>query len=198
VHFSTDYVFNGEKTGFYTEEDWIGPLSIYGQSKAMGEHLIEKSGCRFLIFRTSWIYGTHGENFAKKIFKLASEKSCIQVVSDQVGAPTSAELVADIVAQVLPQTLSRNAPLGLYHLAAAGATSWHGYACHLLTWAKHYGMPLKTYSAEEISSSAYCGLAVRPRNSLLDTTKLQATFEVSLPDWRYHVERFVQKLSDIQ
>jgi len=196
THYSTDYVFDGFKPSPYTESDKINPLSVYGKSKAQSEQVIINSGCRHLIFRTSWVFGAQGHNFTKTILELAGVRNTLRVVNDQIGAPTSAELIADVTAHAIRDILAGRAPGGLYHLAAAGETSWHGYANFVLEQARLLGIPLKTYNAEPISSSEYPLPAKRPANSRLDTTKLQTTFGLRMPDWRYHLARTVQELAE--
>jgi dTDP-4-dehydrorhamnose reductase len=196
VHYSTDYVFDGAKSSPYLESDATNSISVYGKSKLLGEQAIINSGCKYLIFRTSWVFATRGQNFVKTIIKLAGERKSLRIVADQIGAPTSAELIADATAHAIRDVLAGRAPGGLYHLTASGNTSWHGYAQFILDQAKLSGIPLKTYHAEPISTAEYPLPAARPANSQLDTTKLQNTFGLTMPDWRYHVARTVQKLAE--
>lgn len=196
VHFSTDYVFDGKNAFPYTEKDTTAPLSVYGESKARGEKAIINSGCRYLILRTSWVYGLHGRNFAKTILQLASQNNQVSVVADQFGAPTSAELIADVTAMAIRDVLAGRAPGGIYHLTASGETSWHGYANFVLDRARALGISLRTYQAERISSREYPVAATRPANSRLDTTKLQNTFGLTMPDWRYHLARTIQQIAE--
>jgi dTDP-4-dehydrorhamnose reductase len=198
VHFSTDYVFDGTRNAPYTETDSIAPLSVYGRSKAAGEQAIIESGCRHLIFRTSWVYSTRGNNFAKTMLRLAAERDLLRVVDDQVGAPTSAALIADVTAHAIRDVLAGRAPGGLYHLVAAGETTWHGYANFAFEHARKQGILLKTYVAEPIPASEYPTPARRPMNSRLDTTKLREAFELTLPDWRQHVARFITDIAGIR
>jgi dTDP-4-dehydrorhamnose reductase len=199
VHYSTDYVFDGEKTAPYNENDVVNPLSVYGQTKLEGERLIQSLHARHLIFRTSWVYAARGNNFAKTMLRLAAEKNELKVVADQYGAPTSAALIADVTALALYricQTPGSNALAGLYHLTAAGATTWHGYAQYLLELAQAGGAALKVRpgDVQPISTEDYPLPAKRPGNSRLDTSKLTGTFDVFLPDWRDHVRRLVAEL----
>jgi dTDP-4-dehydrorhamnose reductase len=194
VHYSTDYVFDGENPLAYVETDNPNPLSVYGASKFRGEQAIIDSGCEHLIFRTSWVFATRGSNFIKTMLRLASERTELRVVADQWGAPTSAELIADVTAHAIRDVLSQRAPGGLYHLTASGKTSWHEYANFILEQAQQYGADLRTYSSKGISTAEYPLPAKRPANSLLDTTKLQNAFQLSLPDWRHHVQRTVSEL----
>ena len=199
VHFSTDYVFDGEKSSPYEEDDPVCPLSVYGKSKLEGEQLTRESHAKYLIFRTSWVYAVRGHNFAKAMLRLAREKDELKVISDQYGAPTSAELIADVVAMILFQInrFPDKADItGVYHLVSSGETSWYGFAQYVLEQALTMGVELKT-KAEEVQSiptSAYLLPARRPRNSRLNTAKLSRTFNLILPDWRYHVQRLVSEL----
>lgn len=194
IHYSTDYVFDGAKPAPYTEDDVINPLCVYGASKAQGEQAIAASGCEHLIFRTSWVFAARGANFAKTMLRLAGERDSLRVVADQWGAPTSAELIADITAHAIREMLSRRAAGGLYHLAAAGETSWHGYANFVFEQAALLGSQLKTNAASPIPAAEYPLPAARPANSRLDTTKLQHAFDLAIPDWRYHVQRMLIEL----
>ncbi|GIZ51317.1 dTDP-4-dehydrorhamnose reductase [Noviherbaspirillum aridicola] len=201
IHYSTDYVFNGEKPDPYQEDDLPGPLSVYGKSKLAGEELIRKSGAQHLIFRTSWVFAARGGNFAKTMLKLARERDELRVVADQYGAPTSAELIADVSALALHRVSkasgSDNDFSGTYHLAAAGVTSWHGYASFILEVARSRGIDLrvKPEQVQAIPASAYPVPAPRPRNSQLNTARLRDTFGVYLPDWRYHVRRMMDEIT---
>lgn len=194
VHYSTDYVFDGEKSTPYIETDTTNPLSVYGASKQRGEHAVIESGCDFLIFRTSWVFATRGANFAKTILRLAQERESLRIVADQWGAPTSAELIADVTAHALREVLAGRNQGGLFHLAAAGETTWHGYANYIVEQAIVIGAQLKTASIEPIPASNYPLPAKRPANSCLDTTKLRNTFNLTLPEWRYHVRRMLIEL----
>lgn len=194
IHYSTDYVFDGTKTIPYVENDPINPLCVYGDSKAQGELAITASGCEHLIFRTSWVFAARGANFAKTMLRLASERDSLRVVADQWGAPTSAELIADVTAQAIREVISKRAKGGLYHLAAAGETSWHGYANFVFELATRLGAQLKTNTALPIPAAEYPLPAARPTSSRLDTTKLQNAFDMVMPDWRYHVQRMLIEL----
>jgi dTDP-4-dehydrorhamnose reductase len=194
VHYSTDYVFDGSKDTAYIERDDINPISVYGKSKAAGEQAIIESGCKHLIFRTSWVFAARGANFAKTMLRLAGERDNLRVIADQWGAPTSAELIADITAHALRQVIAQRAPGGLYHLTASGETNWHGYANFVFEQALQLGLPLKTRSATAIPAAEYPLPAARPANSRLDTAKLQKSFDLVLPDWRYHVQRMLTEL----
>lgn len=194
VHYSTDYVFDGTKDGTYDESDTSNPTSVYGRSKALGEQAVIDSGCEHLIFRTSWVFAARGANFAKTMLKLATERDTLRVVADQWGAPTSAELIADITAHAIRDVRNKCAAGGLYHLAASGETNWQGYANFVLDRATAFGVALKTGAAQPISTSEYPLPAARPANSRLNTSKLQNAFDLLLPEWRYHVERMLHEL----
>ena len=201
VHYSTDYIFNGEKTAPYEEDDQADPLSVYGRTKFEGEERIRQRQAKHLIFRTSWVYAARGNNFVKTILRLAKDKERLNVIADQQGAPTSAELIADVTALALHrigQMESSTAVAGTYHLAAQGETSWHGYAQYILNVAKDSGVSLKAGPGEvhPIPTEAYPLPARRPRNSRLSVSKLTRIFRVHLPDWRDHVLRVVQELAD--
>lgn len=200
VHYSTDYVFDGQKAGPYTEEDLPAPLSVYGASKLAGEQAVTRSGCRHLVFRTSWVYGAHGANFAKTMLRLAQERTELKVVDDQLGAPTGAQLIAGTTARVLQKVLGDAGCVpratGLYHLAAAGEVSWHGYATYLLRVAREIGYPLAVApgSIHPIHAASYPAVAKRPANSRLDTGKLCRTFGLTMPPWQEGVRELVSTL----
>ena len=175
VHFSTDYVFDGEKPAPYVETDAPNPLSVYGRSKLEGERAIAASGCRHIIFRTSWIYSPGGRNFLHAILAAAKTKPELRVVNDQRGAPTASGAIAGAVAQVLAHPGKAN---GLYHLSAGGETTWHGFAQAILE-ANGLKNPVTAIRSDE-----YPAEAKRPKNSLLDNSKIGADFGVALPDWR--------------
>jgi dTDP-4-dehydrorhamnose reductase len=201
VHYSTDYVFDGSGSLPWLEVDRPAPLSVYGQTKLEGERQILASGCRHLIFRTSWIYAARGANFAKTMLKLAREREQLTVIDDQIGAPTGADLLADVTAHALRQILpavghNYFVQPGIYHLAASGETSWHGYACFVLDAACKAGLDLQVGLDKvfPILSSAYSTPARRPRNSRLDTGKLHSIFGLCLPDWRQGVVRMLNEI----
>jgi dTDP-4-dehydrorhamnose reductase len=192
VHYSTDYVFNGSGDTPWLETDATDPLNVYGQSKLDGEKAIAFSGCTSLVFRTSWVYGLHGGNFAKTMLRLAQEREQLKVINDQCGAPTSAELIAHVTAQAIRATQGNLALRGLYHLAAAGETTWYGYAQRLIEQARgqHPDAPWKVQSIEPVPTSAFPTAAQRPHNSRLNTRKLQAAFGLTLPRWEAGVDGF--------
>jgi dTDP-4-dehydrorhamnose reductase len=200
IHYSTDYVFDGTKETPYLESDHTAPLSVYGQTKRDGEVAIAASGCEYLIFRTSWVFASRGGNFAKTMLRLATERDSLNVVADQFGAPTSAELIADVTAlaiyRINHDTHLASHASGIYHLVASGETSWHGYAQFVIAEATHCGATLKVRAEDvgAIPASAYPVPAARPQNSCLNTEKLRQTFNIQLPAWQYHVRRMVQEL----
>lgn len=182
VHYSTDYVFDGRAENAYSEDAETGPLNTYGQTKLAGEKAIQQSGCRHLIFRTSWIYAARGKNFMNTMLQLGKSRDALNIVSDQIGAPTPARLVAEITAQSLRNQLAS----GLYHLTTSGHTSWHGFAGEILRLAREAGEPL-SISAENVQpipSSAYPVAAKRPLNSRLALDKIQQALCINLPDWQ--------------
>lgn len=195
VHYSTDYVFDGSGTVPWRETDPTGPLSVYGQTKLEGEHLVAQHCARHLIFRTSWVYAARGGNFAKTMLRLAKEREQLTVIDDQFGAPTGAELLADITAHAIRATLQDPAKAGLYHAIASGETSWHGYARHVLQLAQQAGVSLKAGpdAVQAVPTSAFPTPARRPHNSRLDTRKLQSTFGLRLPHWQEGVERMLRE-----
>jgi dTDP-4-dehydrorhamnose reductase len=181
IHYSTDYVFDGTKATAYTEDDTPAPLSAYGRSKLAGERAIVAAGARHLIFRTSWVFGLHGANFMKTMLRLGKERDELRVVGDQVGAPTWTRHLADVAALTLAR---KEIPDGLYHLAAAGETSWHGYAEAIFAEAQRSGLMEKSPVVHRIASADYPLPAPRPANSRLDCTKFRRDFGLALPDWR--------------
>ena len=196
VHYSTDYVFDGSGTRPWLESDTPAPLNVYGQSKLEGERLIQAAYPRHLIFRTSWVYGARGGNFAKTMIRLAQERETLSVINDQFGAPTGADLLADVTAHAIGQVLKTPQDAGLYHLAAGGETSWHGYAKYVVGLSQQapYAMKIIAKMIKPVPSSAFPTPAKRPHNSRLDTTKLQAVFGLHLPPWQQGVARMVAEL----
>ena len=181
IHYSTDYVFDGAKASAYREDDATAPLSAYGRSKRQGELAIAASGSRHLVLRTSWVYGLHGANFMKTILRLGRERDELRVVGDQVGAPTWTRHLADATTLILA---SRSTVEGLYHLTAAGETSWHGYAEAIFAEAQAAGLMGKSPTVHRITTAEYPLPAPRPPNSRLDCTRFTADFGLALPDWR--------------
>ncbi|WP_447754370.1 dTDP-4-dehydrorhamnose reductase [Pseudomonas nicosulfuronedens] len=202
VHYSTDYVFDGSGASPFEEDAPTAPLGVYGQTKLEGEQAIRESGCQHLIFRTSWVYANRGSNFAKTMLRLAKERDELRVIADQIGSPTSAELIADITALALhclanDADLSSNAS-GTYHLVASGETSWHRYAKFVIAEAMNLGNELRATPERiiPIATHEYPLPAKRPANSRLANRKLQDTFGVVLPPWEYHVRRMIQEQFD--
>lgn len=194
VHYSTDYVFDGSKDRPWVENDPTGPLNVYGRTKLAGEEEIRQSGCRHWIFRTSWVYAARGKNFAKTILKLARERETLTVVSDQLGAPTGAELLSDVTALAIRTAADDGRFSGTYHLAAGGETSWHGYAQFLCDAARRAGLELRVREIQPVPASSFSTPARRPMNSRFDTSKLRSTFGLALPDWRVGVERMLAEI----
>jgi dTDP-4-dehydrorhamnose reductase len=200
IHYSTDYVFDGTKTSPYLETDSPNPVNAYGRTKLAGEQVIVLSGCDYLIFRTSWVYAARGSNFGKTMLRLAKEKNLLKVVSDQHGAPTSAELIADITALALFY-INRSqdgfsAYTGTYHLVSHGETTWFDYAKYVLEMARSRGAALRVApeAVQPVTTEAYRLPAMRPKNSILNTAKLSNAFSLSLPDWKIQVKRLVDEL----
>jgi len=196
VHYSTDYVFDGSGSTPRREDAATGPLSVYGRSKLEGEELIRASGCHHAILRTSWVYAARGGNFARTMLRLAAEREELRVIADQVGAPTGAELLADVTAQMLPRLREHVALSGTYHCVAAGETSWHAYASHVIAWARQRGQPLKVAAdrIHAIPTAEYPTAAQRPLNSRLDTHKLRNAFGLTLPPWEQGVDRMLAEI----
>ena len=197
VHYSTDYVFDGSGAAPRNEDAATGPLSVYGQTKLDGENQIRASGCQHLIFRTSWVYATRGGNFARTMLKLAAEREALSVIDDQIGAPTGADLLADITAHAIRAAQRQPQLAGTYHAVAAGETSWHGYACFVIEWARAHGLPVRvaTDQVKAVPTSAYPTAARRPLNSRLDTRKLCSAFGLTLPHWHAGVQRMLHEIS---
>lgn len=200
VHYSTDYVFDGTRGKPYIETDTTNPLSVYGKSKLAGEEALRKSGCRHYILRTSWIFAATGQNFPRTILRLATERRELRVVDDQVGAPTSARLVAQVTRDVLrllrddPQSLERTA--GTYHLSASGETTWYDYARYIVTEAARLGFEMRLDPSQVIPvpSAEYPQAAARPLDSRLDSNKLESWLGIALPTWQTGVGRVVGAL----
>ena len=193
VHYSTDYVFDGSGERPWVEDAPTGPLNVYGQTKLDGEQAIAAACARHLIFRTSWVYAARGGNFAKTMLRLAADRERLTVIDDQFGAPTGAELIADVTAHAIRQVLQRPQDAGTYHLAAAGETTWNGYARHVIDTARRL-RPEPTLAVQEVAAvptSAFPTPAQRPHNSRLDTTRLQRTFGLRLPAWQLGVDRML-------
>lgn len=201
VHYSTDYVFDGSQAGAYAETDRTNPVSVYGSTKLEGERAVERACSRHLIFRTSWVFGVHGSNFLKTMLRVAADRHTLNVVADQIGAPTSAALIADTTVQVLRTMAAfpaEDARWGVYHLAAGGETSWHGYAQRVISEASSLGRLLNISAGDigAITTADYPTPARRPANSRLDTTRLRETFGVELPDWKIGVDGVLAAVID--
>ncbi len=196
VHYSTDYVFDGSGSRPWQETDPTGPQSAYGRTKLAGEAAIAASGCRALVFRTSWVHGGHGGNFIRTMLKLAAEREALSVVADQIGAPTSAELIADVTMLAIAACRQDRLDTGLYHLSAAGETSWHGLAVHAIERARRLGHPVRIDQGaiRAIATADYPTPARRPANSRLDTDMLASALGLALPEWTVHADRTVDQL----
>lgn len=228
IHYSTDYVFDGKKTGAYLETDTINPLSVYGASKKASEQTIVESNCKHLIFRTSWVFSVHGKNFVKTILRLAKEQASLRIVADQYGTPTSAELIADVTALAIsryqlschlreggdaslpcfksnpkresPPPLIQQFSNGIYHLTAAGQTNWHDLACYIVTKAIQNGIKLNLTREQihPIAATDYQLPAKRPKNSTLNISALSNTLNLQIPDWKVYVDRVIDQLTQLE
>ena len=196
VHYSTDYVFDGSGTRPWVETDAPAPLSVYGATKLEGEQRIQQTGCRHLILRTSWVYAARGGNFAKTMLRLGSERERLTIIDDQWGAPTGADLLADVTAHAVRHLQSRPGDGGLYHCVASGETNWHSYAKYVLEHARQAqpAIELKATEVVPVPTSAFPTPARRPHNSRLDTTRLQTTFGLVLPHWQQGVARMLTEI----
>jgi len=197
VHYSTDYVFDGSGKHPRDEASPPEPLSVYGRTKLEGEQAIQASGCRHLIFRTSWVYGARGGNFARTMLRLAAERDELNVIDDQIGAPTGADLLADVTAHAIRHVAAGHEDaLGLYHLVASGQTSWHAYASFVIEWARAAGEPIRVASdaVRALGTIDYPTPARRPLNSRLCTDKLQQVFGLTLPPWQQGVSRMLTEI----
>ena len=198
LHYSTDYVFDGDGFTPWKETSVPRPLNIYGQTKLEGENAVTGSGCKHLIFRTSWVYSARGNNFLTSILRLAKDREQLRIVDDQIGAPTSAELIADVTAQVIHQLQSIPVESGVYHLSAAGQVSWYGFACYVIQIARQAGEKLAVSDICPILSAEYLQLARRPLNSRLDCVKFQKTFGLEFPYWQVGVSRIVAEIMELK
>ena len=194
VHYSTDYVFDGQGTHYRQEDEATGPLNVYGETKRAGEIALEQGNSRHLIFRTSWVYATRGANFAKTMLRLAGEKESLSIINDQYGAPTGAELLADCTAIAIREEQRNRDVVGTYHLVASGETSWYDYAKFVFEVAREQGTELAIKEVSGIPTTAYPTPAKRPLNSRLSNEKFQRVFGVTLPDWRQGVARVVREV----
>jgi dTDP-4-dehydrorhamnose reductase len=196
VHYSTDYVFDGSGSDAWREDDRTKPLNVYGSTKLEGEGLIARHCARHLILRTSWVYGARGGNFARTMLRLATQRERLTVIDDQHGAPTGADLLADVTAHAIRATLARPELAGIYHVVAAGETTWNGYARFVLNEAASAGLAMKASAdrVDPVPSSSFQTAARRPQNSRLDTTRLRQAFGLVLPPWQAGVARMLQEV----
>ncbi|MDR2333436.1 MAG: dTDP-4-dehydrorhamnose reductase [Burkholderiaceae bacterium] len=196
VHYSTDYVFDGSGERPWTESDATGPLSVYGRTKLEGEELIRQSGARHLILRTSWVFAARGGNFAKTMLRLAQERDRLTVIDDQFGAPTGADLLADVTAHGIRHLQQHPRDAGLYHCVAGGVTTWFDYARFVISEAQKIKpeLQIKASDIAPVPTSAFPTPAARPHNSRLDTSKLQSTFGLTLPHWQHGVRRMLTEI----
>ncbi len=197
VHYSTDYVFDGDATAPYREDDATHPVSAYGRSKLAGEFALRDSGARHLILRTAWVYAARGHNFLRTMLRLGKERSELRVVDDQIGAPTPASLIADVTAQVIAQWCGgeQTSRDGTYHLVASGHTSWCGFARAIFERARYANLLHRIPEVHAIRTADYPTKATRPAWSVLDSTKLRDTFGVDLPDWQAALSRVIGEMS---
>ena len=196
MHYSTDYVFDGSGSAPWVEDAPTGPLGVYGATKLEGEVLIRASGCQHLIFRTSWVYAARGGNFARTMLKLAQDRDALKVIDDQIGAPTGADLLADLSAHAMRSVALQPQHGGTYHAVASGHTSWHGYAMHVIGNARARGVPIRVAreAIAAVPTSAFPTPAKRPGNSRLDTRKLSTSFGLRLPEWQAGVDRMLAEV----
>lgn len=195
VHYSTDYVFDGSGNNAWEEKDEPNPLSEYGRSKLAGEQAVENSGCKYLIFRTSWVFGSRGKNFAKTMLQLAISRKTLSVINDQTGSPTSAALIADCTAHAVRQAFSSPNLSGIYHLVASGQTTWYEYANLVIEHARNIGMELLVTEIKPIGTLEYPTPAKRPYNSRLSTAKFRDSFDLVLPKWQQGVIRMFDEIN---
>lgn len=191
IHYSTDYVFDGEGTHYRNEDEPAGPLNVYGATKLAGELAVINHNPRHIILRTSWVYATRGANFIKTMLNLARNKYMLSIIGDQYGAPTGAELLADCTAIAIRQ---QSEQYGVFHLVASGETTWFDYANFIFDIAREKGELLTVKEVKNVPTSAYPTPAKRPTNSRLSNLKFQQTFNVTLPHWQQGVERVVTEL----
>ena len=203
VHYSTDYVFDGQGTRPYREDDATAPLGVYGRSKLGGENALRESGCDHLIFRTAWVYAARGKNFLRTMLRLGAERDQLRVVNDQRGAPTTARLIADVTAQVLVRWLAldveqQRETLGTYHLCAAGACTWYEFAKAIFAAAHTAGLIERQIQVAPITTADYPTKARRPAYSVLDTTKIRNAFGLDLPDWNQGLAVAIAELATMR
>jgi dTDP-4-dehydrorhamnose reductase len=203
LHYSTDYVFDGQGTRAYREGDATAPLGVYGRSKLGGENALRDSGCDYFIFRTAWVFAARGQNFLRTMLRLGTERDQLRVVNDQRGAPTTARLIADATAQVLVRWLALDADqqretLGTYHLCAAGECTWYEFATAIFIAAHAAGLIERQVQVVPITTADYPTRARRPAYSVLDTTKIRDTFGLNLPDWKQGLDAVIAELTTMQ
>lgn len=196
VHYSTDYVFDGSGMAPWVEDAPTAPLSVYGTTKRDGEQLVRAHTAKHLLLRTSWVYAARGGNFARTMLRLAQERERLTVIDDQWGAPTGADLIADVTAHAIRQALQDPARCGTYHLSAAGETTWNGYARFVIDTARALkpDLPLQVREVAPVPTSAFPTAARRPLNSRLDTTRLRRSFGLTLPAWQLGVQRMLTEI----
>lgn len=195
LHYSTDYVFDGSGSLPWRETDTPAPLNAYGRTKLEGERAIAAAGCRHVVLRTSWVYAARGSNFLRTMRRLAMTHERVTVVDDEWGAPTGAELLADVSAHVLRRACADPAALGTYHVAAAGATTWRRYAEHVFARLRQArGAQVRVHEVVPVTTEVYGAAAPRPLNSRLDTARLRTTFGLALPAWECGVDRALAEL----
>ncbi len=196
VHYSTDYVFAGDGTSPWREDDPVGPVNVYGRTKLEGEELLRQHCAQHLLFRVSWVYAARGGNFARTMLRLARERERLTVIEDQYGVPTSAELIADTTAHAIRAAWAKPELAGTYHLAPAGETTWHAYACHVIEQAraKGWGADFKVQAVDAVPTSGFPTPAKRPNNSRLDTTRLRERFGLHMPPWQDGVQRLLREM----
>jgi dTDP-4-dehydrorhamnose reductase len=190
ISYSTDYVFDGAKNSPYIETDKTNPISIYGKTKLLGEEYIKKSGCKYLILRTSWAYSPGGHNFINTIIRLAKEKESLTVVNDQIGSPTSAEFIADATIKCIEKGIDKENS-GIYHLTSKGAISWHEFATYIIKFLTNQGVKftLKAENIKAVPSSEYKTPAARPKYSVLDSSLIEKTFDIEIASWDHYVDK---------
>ena len=197
IHYSTDYVFSGEGSRPWAEEDSTGPLNAYGRTKLSGEKAIAGANGKWIVFRTSWVYDSQGQNFVKTMLRFGAEKDELRIVSDQWGAPTYAPHLAEATLQALEKAGGfKDFPSGLYHLCNSGETNWHGFALEIFRWARENGLPLRVSKVSPVTTAEYPRPAARPLNSRLATEKVKRVFGIQMPPWPAGLEKCMERLSD--
>lgn len=197
IHFSTDYVFDGQGSQPWKESDPVSPVNFYGQTKLQGEEAITSSACKNFVFRTSWVYSQFGHNFMKTMLRLGSDRDLLKVVADQEGTPTYAEDLAKAVLHILENRLDHQAKSGVYHLTGSGRTTWHQFAEWIFTCAKPLGFPLRVQKIQAISTEEFPTPAKRPAFSVLDNSKFHSAFQYSTPDWKESVPSCLKKYKEL-